>query len=64
MKYEMFKDAQGDWRWRLLASNGNIVADSGEGYSNKVDCRHGIDLVKSSTNAPVQEPTTSSGGIL
>ena len=58
MKYEMYKDAQNEWRWRLLASNGKIIADSGEGYFNKDDCRHGIDLVKSSTNVPVYDSET------
>ena len=55
MIYYMYKDAQGYWRWRLRASNNRIVADSGEGYVNKADCRVGIELVKSSTNAPVHE---------
>ena len=58
MKYNIFKDKAGEWRWRLVATTGNIIADSGEGYNNKADCLHGIDLVKSSTNAEVQEPTT------
>ena len=58
MKYNIFKDKAGEWRWRLVATNGKIIADSGEGYNNKADCLHGIDLVKSSTNAEVQEPTT------
>ncbi len=55
MKFEIYKDAAGEWRWRLKAANGQIVATSGEGYHNKSDCRHGIDLVKSSSSAPVVE---------
>ncbi len=58
MKFNIYKDKADEWRWRLVATNGKIVADSGEGYVNKADCLHGIDLVKSSTNAEVQEPTT------
>jgi len=42
----VYKDNRGEWRWRLRASNGRIIADSGEGYKNKQDCEHGIDLVK------------------
>ena len=38
------------------ASNGRIVADSGEGYSTKQACKDGIDLVKSTTaSTPVKE---------
>lgn len=55
MVYEMYKDQGSYWRWRLFAANGKIVADSGEGYFNKADCLHGINLVKSAYNAPVRE---------
>ena len=55
MYYEMYKDLSGYWRWRFIAANGRILADSGEGYSNKADCLNGINLVKSAYNAPVRE---------
>jgi uncharacterized protein YegP (UPF0339 family) len=32
MTYVYYKDAKGEWRWRLVAANGRIIADSGEGY--------------------------------
>ena len=59
MKYTMYKDSAGYSRWRLTAANGKTIADSGESYYNKTDCRNGIDLVKSSANAPVYEPSGS-----
>lgn len=34
------------WRWRLRAANGRIIADSGEGYNNRADALHGIELVR------------------
>ena len=55
MHYELYKDDAGEWRWRLRAANGKIIADSAEGYHNKQDCIAGIDLVKSSVNVPVEE---------
>jgi hypothetical protein len=27
----------GDWYWRIRAKNGNIRADSGEGYARRID---------------------------
>lgn len=54
MKYQVYKDPQGYWRWRLLAANNEIVA-SGESYYNKSNCLHAITLVKSSKDAPVYE---------
>jgi uncharacterized protein YegP (UPF0339 family) len=55
MVYVMYKDTAGYWRWRLFAANNKIIADSGEGYFNKTDCRSAIDLMKSSSGAPVRE---------
>lgn len=31
----VYFDAAGEWRWRITARNGRIVADSGEGYTRK-----------------------------
>ena len=36
--WEFYQDNAGDWRWRRLAPNGNIVGASTEGYKNRVDC--------------------------
>ncbi len=55
MSFTVYKDKQGYWRWHLQAANNKIVADSAEGYFNKQDCLHAIDLVKSAYNAPVYE---------
>ena len=55
MYYMVYKDTSSQWRWRLVAANLKIIADSSEGYWNKADCLHGISLVKSSNSAPVHE---------
>ena len=34
---ELYKDKAGEWRWRRVADNGLVLADSGEGYVNKQD---------------------------
>jgi uncharacterized protein YegP (UPF0339 family) len=45
----------GMWRWRLRASNHLIIADSAEGYHNREDCLHGIQLVMgTSINTPIR----------
>ena len=48
--FELYADRAGEWRWRLVHDNGNILADSGEGYSSKQKCKQGIESVK--RNAP------------
>lgn len=55
MYFELYKDVNGHWRWRLKSANRQIIAISGEGYYNKTDCLNAIGLVKSSSNAPVYE---------
>ncbi|WP_435097564.1 HVO_2922 family protein [Halorubrum sp. N11] len=45
--FEMFRDAAGEWRWRLIHENGNVLADSGEGYSSRAKARQGLDSVRS-----------------
>ena len=34
MKIEIYSDKAASWRWRLVASNGKTIADSGEGYAS------------------------------
>jgi uncharacterized protein YegP (UPF0339 family) len=35
-KLRVYRDLVREWRWNIKASNGKIVADSGEGY-NRLD---------------------------
>lgn len=51
-KFELFRDKAGQFRFRLKATNGKVIAVS-EGYSTKAACENGIDSVK--TNAPEAE---------
>lgn len=44
--FHLYRDKQVNFRWRLRAKNGRIVADSGEGYESKAACEHGIDLLR------------------
>jgi uncharacterized protein YegP (UPF0339 family) len=61
MKYRLWKDVTGQWRWHLFAANEKIIAESGESYHNEKDCRDAIDLVKSSSNAPVEREPPDRG---
>ncbi|WP_375462795.1 YegP family protein [uncultured Methylobacterium sp.] len=58
MRFELYRDAPGHWRWRLRAQNGAIVAESGEGYHRREDCEHGIALVRQSGTAAIIDMTT------
>lgn len=45
MRYELYKDPSGQFRWRLVAENGKTIANGGEGYHNQTDCEHAVSLV-------------------
>jgi len=44
-KIEIYKDKKLEWRWRIKARNGKILADSGEGYNRKAMCLKYLDQV-------------------
>lgn len=43
---QVYRDRKGEWRWRLRASNGLIVADGGEGYVRKYGVLRAISRVR------------------
>ncbi|MBR2002449.1 MAG: YegP family protein [Firmicutes bacterium] len=51
-KFEMYVDKAGEYRFRLKATNGQVIA-TGEGYKAKASCLNGIESVKN--NAPDAE---------
>ena len=52
-KYELYKDKAGEFRFRLKASNGEIIGKS-EGYKAKASARKGIaSIEKNAPDAPV-----------
>ena len=51
-KFQIYKDKAGEYRFRLTASNGQIIA-VGEGYKTLANCENGIASVKK--NAPDAE---------
>lgn len=61
-KFEIYKDAAGEFRFRLKASNGqNILAS--EGYKDKAGCKNGIASVQknASDDARYERKQTASG---
>jgi uncharacterized protein YegP (UPF0339 family) len=43
--FEVYKNGKGEYRFRLKATNGEVIAVS-EGYASKQNCLNGIDSVK------------------
>jgi uncharacterized protein len=57
-RYEIFKDKAGEYRFRLKAPNGEIIAVS-EGYKEKKSCLNGIQSVKRNALSIIIEELTS-----
>jgi uncharacterized protein YegP (UPF0339 family) len=51
--FEIYEDAESKWRWRLRHRNGNILADSGQGYAGRPGAEDGIASVK--RDAPIAD---------
>lgn len=45
-QFQLYRDAAGEYRWRLLAENNHIVAQSATGYDHKVDARRAIEILR------------------
>jgi uncharacterized protein YegP (UPF0339 family) len=48
-KFEVYLDSAGKYRFRLKATNGQVIA-TGQGYETKKSCLNGIESIRK--NAP------------
>lgn len=44
--FEVYRDKANEWRWRLVHTNGNILADSGESYTRRNDANRAVDRLR------------------
>lgn len=50
-KFEIYADAGGAYRWRLVAANGQTVASSGESFVSESEAREAAENVKKKAGA-------------
>lgn len=53
-KFEVYVDKAGEFRFRLKAKNGQIIA-TGEGYKAKKSCLNGIESIRKNADSEVFE---------
>jgi uncharacterized protein YegP (UPF0339 family) len=54
-KFEVYQDKAGEYRFRLKAPNGEVIA-TGEGYASKASCMNGIQsVIKNAPKAKIVE---------
>ena len=55
LRFEVYADQSAKWRWRLIAANGKIIADSGEGYASEYNAvRAAVRTKELAPQAPVK----------
>ena len=54
-KFEMYVDKAGEYRFRLKATNGEIILSS-EGYAKKASCLNGIESVRKNADSEIVLP--------
>jgi uncharacterized protein len=47
------QSAKHEYRWTLYGANKLKIANSGEGYTNKADCVHALNLVATRTGSGI-----------
>ena len=62
-KFQIYKDNAGKFRFHLNARNGEIIADSSEGYETKDACLNGIAVVGQSATAEIKDLTQSEDSV-
>jgi uncharacterized protein YegP (UPF0339 family) len=51
--FDVYRDTNREWRWRLVAANGEPIAASGEGYVRRSDALAAVQLVKGAGNGQI-----------
>ena len=54
---ELYEDKRGEYRFRIKAGNGAIIAVSSEGYTEKRGAERAIKIVRASGTAAVKDLT-------
>lgn len=57
----IYQDKAGEWRWKRVAANGEIIADSGEGYTRLSDAERAASRAFLAPDGPDDETPEVSG---
>ena len=57
-KFEIYKDNSGEFRWRLVHTNGQVIVNSGEGFKTKAKAMVNVNSVKETAHSATVEAKT------
>lgn len=55
MKFVIYRDSAGNYRWRLVASNGQTVASSGEAFDSHSNAKRAAENVRDNAGSATVE---------
>ena len=55
MKFVVYKDSGGNYRWRLVAGNGQTIASSGEAFDSKSNAHRAAENVRDNVGSATVE---------
>jgi len=56
-QFEVYRDALGKYRWRLLSGNDRVIAKGGESYESRTAAVSAISAVRASSDVPLDDST-------
>jgi len=54
--FQIYEDKASLWRWRFVADNGRVMADSGEGYDSRGNVSQAVSRFKQLVDRASPEP--------
>ena len=54
-KKDVYKDKKGEWRWRIIASNGKNIGSSNEGFKKESTAWENMKLVGNAIQTEIQQ---------
>lgn len=63
LRFFLYQDAAKEWRWRLMAHNGRVIADGGEGYSTKGNAKAALTRLRAAWGSQPAPPIVWSESI-
>jgi uncharacterized protein YegP (UPF0339 family) len=49
-RFELYKDERRCWRWRLIAPNGRVLAQSADGYRRRSDAYQSLQRMRQASS--------------
>ena len=57
-RFEIYKGKIGDFYWKLIHTNGRVIAKSNESYASRLNAIHSINTVKANVPGAAVSGTT------